>query len=408
MNNNKKYIVLVGDGMSDYPIAKLDGLTPLEAAKTPNMDFIAQNSVVGLTNTIPEGMLPGSDTGNLSIFGYNPKQYYTGRSPLEAINMGITLGEKDVAFRCNLVTLNDGIMDDFTAGHIESDLTTIVIKELKKHIDNPDLELYSGVSYRSTLIWRNFPYAKITDATPPHDIQGKNIARYLPCGDGADVIRKLIEQSWQIIQDSEVIQNAIKKYNGNPTSIWLWGAGRRPTMESFAEKFGLYGYTISAVDLIHGIGLAVGLSPKIVEGVTGYIDTNYIGKAEAALEVLEDANFVYVHVESPDESGHEGNVEHKVKSIEDFDEKVVGKILEGLKQYDDYSILLMPDHATPISIRTHTTDPVPFCLYNNHGFPKPDQMLRSARAYNEVEAKGTGLLVHDAYTLLDSLVKGKI
>ncbi len=406
MSNKRKYIIIVGDGMSDFPLDDLHGKTPLQAAHTPHMDSLAKKSIVGVTRTVPQGMKPGSDTANLSIFGYNPKKYYTGRAPLEAINMGIELAENDIAFRCNLVSINDGIMNDFTSDHIDSELTKIVIKEIKKSLNNSDIELYAGVSYRNILIWRNYPYADIPEAFPPHDITGEIISKYKPTGEAARYIWDLTEKSWAIIQDSEIIKNAFSRFKGSPTSIWLWGAGKKPAMDSFADRFNLSGYTISAVDLIHGIGKAVGLKNKFVEGATGYLDTNYEGKARAALEVLEESDFVFLHIEAPDESGHEGSITNKLRSIEDLDNKIVGPVLKGLEKFEDYTVLLMPDHATPISLKTHVDDPVPFCMFSNKDIKKPVSMITTARAYSEVEASRTGLVVEDASGLIEIMVKG--
>jgi 2,3-bisphosphoglycerate-independent phosphoglycerate mutase len=405
--NNRKYIVLLGDGMADLPIDELGGKTILEHCKTPNMDFIAKNGITGLTNTVPEGMSPGSDTANLSIFGYDPAKYFSGRAPLEAINLGIELGPDDTAFRCNIVNAADGIMKDFTSDHIESRLSEIIINELKLSLNHEGIEFYPGVSYRNIMVWRNYPHKEITDTTPPHDIQDENVQSYLPSGNGSEVMRDLMERSKSIIADSPAIKDGMTKYQGNPESIWLWGGGRRPAMDTLMERFGLYGHTISAVDLIHGIGKAAGLTPIHVEGVTGYIDTNYTGKAEALLNSLSDSNFIFLHVESPDESGHEGNIEHKIKSIEDFDALVVGPVLEGMKKFPGYTILLMPDHPTPVKIRTHTSDPVPFCIYSSDGFIE-ERKKYSAASFCEKDAAATGLIIEHAHDIIEIMIKGHL
>ncbi len=405
--NNRKYIVLLGDGMADLPLDELEGKTILEHCKTPNMDFMAKNGINGLTNTVPEGMSPGSDTANLSIFGYDPVVYFSGRAPLEAINLGIELGPDDTAFRCNIVNAADGIMKDFTSDHIDSRLSEIIIDELKLHLKNEGIEFYPGVSYRNIMVWRNYPHKEITVTTPPHDIQDENTGSYLPSGSGADVMRDLMARSKSIIANSAAIKEGMKKYQGDPESIWLWGGGRRPAMETLMERFGLYGHTISAVDLIHGIGKAAGLTPIHVEGVTGYIDTNYSGKADALLNSLSDSNFIFLHVESPDESGHEGNMEHKIKSIEDFDSLVVGPVLEGMKKFEEYTILLMPDHPTPVKIKTHTSDPVPFCIYSSDQFIE-EKKKYSATSFCEKDAAATGLLVEHAHNIIEIMIKGSL
>ncbi|MBN2041847.1 MAG: cofactor-independent phosphoglycerate mutase [Spirochaetes bacterium] len=399
---DKRIVILIGDGMADYPVDELEGKTPLETANTPNMDRIAAEGILGLTRTVPEGMHPGSDVANLSAFGYDPELYYTGRAPLEALNMDVELGPDDVAFRCNLVTIENNIMEDFSADHIDTAFTEIVIKELQKSLSSVDIELYPGVSYRNLLVWRNYPFTSIAKTTPPHDIQSQNIKEYLPAGEGADELIRLMKESQFIISKSDIIKNKTSEFKGKPQSIWLWGAGKRPAVDTLQERFGLYGYTISAVDLIHGIGKAAGLTPLPVEGATGYIDTNYYGKAEALLKGIKDANFVFLHVEAPDESGHEGRIDYKIKSIEDFDSKVVGPVLEGLREYEDYSVLVMPDHPTPVKLRTHTSDPVPFCIYSNKyisGFRKSSPQS----CFTERSASDTGNLVSKASDLVGIL-----
>ncbi len=406
MTTEKKIAVLIGDGMADYPIESMGNKTALQIAKTPHMDYMAKNGVFGLVKTVPDGMSPGSDTAILSIFGYDPRTYYTGRAPLEAISMGIELGEKDVAYRCNIVQIDErGVMVDFSAGHIDTAFTEVVIEELIKNIEIDSIELFPGVSYRNILIWRDYPYNDITDATPPHDIQGKAIRDYLPRGDGSDLLIEIMKLSQEIIRGSAVIRRMEEKYRGNPTSVWLWGGGRRPQMSTMEELYGLNGYTISAVDLVHGIGRAAGLSRINVEGATGYIDTNYEGKARALIEAMKKVNFVFLHVESPDESGHEGNLEHKIKAIEDFDEKVVGIVLDEIKAYDDFTILVMPDHRTPICLRTHTADPVPFCIYrsNDDISYKKDTDISG---FDEFSAAKTGIFLDDGYKLMDILIRG--
>jgi 2,3-bisphosphoglycerate-independent phosphoglycerate mutase len=403
LNKDKKIAILIGDGMADYPLDELGGKTPLEAANIPNMDFLAKNGVFGITKTVPDGMAPGSDTANLSIFGYDPAKYFTGRAPLEALNMNIELGPNDAAFRCNLVNIDNGQMQDYSADQIDTEFTRIVVKELKNAIDTNDIELYPGISYRNILVWRNFPYKDLPQATPPHDITGKEIQDFLPKGSGSDELRVIIEKSQSIIANSDIIKKSRSRYRGNPNSVWLWGGGKKPAIETLNDRFGLYGYTISAVDLIHGIGRAAGLIPWRVDGATGYIDTNYLGKANALLEAIKDSNFIFLHVEAPDESGHEGNLKHKIKAIEDFDKKVVGPVIEGLKKFSDYTILVMPDHPTPIKLRTHTSDPVPFCIYSNKefsGFRKSSANI----SFTEKMARTTGNNINSAHNLIQIMI----
>ncbi len=403
MNSERKYVVLLGDGMADYPIESLGNITPLEAANTPNMDYIASNGISGLARTIPEGMTPGSDTANLSLFGYDPKIYYTGRAPLEALSMGIIMGDNDAAFRCNIVTIEENRMKDFSGGHIDSEFSKIVMEELAENIRLKDIEFYPGVSYRNTIIWRNYPYKEITGSTPPHDIHDMAIDQYLPTGDGSGLILDIMKRSEKVISGSARISDAASRYQGEPVSAWIWGGGRKPAMRTLREMLGLSGYTISAVDLIHGIGKAAGLEPIPVKGATGYLDTNYEGKAHALLEGIEKGNFVYLHVESPDESGHEGNLEHKIKAIEDFDSKIVGPVLEGLKIFDDFTILVIPDHPTPLKIRTHTSDPVPFAVYRNREWKHKSNA--PAKNFSERSALKTGLVINEGHRLLEMIVK---
>ncbi len=399
-----RLIILLGDGMADYPVDSLGGLTPLEAAKTPNMDYMAKNGLSGLVKTIPNGMKPGSDTANLSIFGYDPEKFYTGRAPLEAINMDITLGPDDAAFRCNIVSIGNNIMEDFSGGHIDTAFTRQVIGEISQGINIEGIEFYPGVSYRNILIWRNYPYKNITGSTPPHDIQGKNIFNYLPQGEGSEVLIKIMEESKKIIRNSLLIKKLRNTYKGDPDSVWLWGGGKKPKIRTLKEIYGLQGHTISAVDLIHGIGKAAGLTPIPVKGATGYIDTNYEGKAEALFKGIKESNFIYLHVESPDESGHQGNLNHKMRSIEDFDKKIVGPVLKEMKKnYKNFTIAVLPDHPTPLQLRTHTSDPVPFCIYKNRR-KEADPAYQKVESYSEKAAKSSGLYLAEGHKFIDFIL----
>jgi len=399
-----KYIVLLGDGMSDEKLEQLGGRTPLQAAKTPNMDFMAKCGRIGLARTVPAGLPPGSDVANLSIFGYDPRACYTGRSPLEAASMGIELGKEDVAFRINLVNLearaNTLLMKDYSAGHISTDEGRELIAALQKELGNEEFQFYPGISYRHLLVWKNGLDSII--ATPPHDITGQSILDYLPSGEGADKLINLMNSSQLVFHNHPQYRRRLESGKIPANSIWLWGQGKAPRMETYAKKFGLSGAVISAVDLVRGIGVYAGLDVIIVEGATGYIDTNYKGKAEAALAALEKSDYVYIHVEAPDEASHSGNLEHKLKAIEDFDAEVVGVVMEGVKRFGEYRILCTPDHPTPLARMTHTADPVPFILYEGETQKKP-----SAAGYDEDSAKASGLVVEEGYRLMELLVAGK-
>ena len=395
-----KVIILLGDGMSDIAYSELGNKTPLQYAATPHMDFMAQHGRVGLAHTVPAGLPPGSDVANLSVFGYDPRSCYTGRSPLEAISMGVTLGPDDVAFRMNLVTLKPQgssiYMQDFSAGHISSAEAAELVGTLQKELGNSEIEFHAGVGYRHLMVWRGGKDGM--RSTPPHDITGKSILDHLPSGDGAAELNNIMNHAQMVLHDHPV--NVKRKKEGlvPANSIWLWGHGKTPRIETYREKFGLSGAVISAVDLIKGIGICAGLDVINVEGATGYIDTNYLGKGQAALAALDTHDFVYVHVEAPDEASHAGNMPHKLKAIEDFDRQVVGTVLEGMKKYDDYTILCMPDHPTPVKLMTHTSDPVPFVIYRSGAGES-----NGASSYDEVQAKATGV-VQEGHTLLPSLL----
>ena len=367
-----KYIVMLGDGMADLPIAQLGGKTPLQVAHKPNMDFLAQNGVVGMVQTVPQGMSPGSDTANLSVMGYDPKIYYSGRSPLEAVSMGIQLQPQDVTFRCNLVTLSDEAlyedthMVDYSAGEISTEEAAELITFLNAEMQTEFAQLFAGISYRHCLVLRN---ANLGSAcTPPHDISLQPIAGHLPTGTYGELLLGMMKRSRELLVQHPV--NLARKQNGLPmaTSCWFWGEGVKPSLDLFSEKFGVTGGVISAVDLLKGIGICAGLKSVDVEGATGNIHTNFVGKAQAAVELLQNGyDFVYVHVEAPDEYGHRHDLENKIKAIEKIDELVLGTLLPKLSAMQEpYAILLMPDHPTPIDTMTHSSDPVPFALYRSN------------------------------------------
>ncbi len=398
-----KYIVLLGDGMSDEPLDQLGGKTPLQVARTPNMDFMARNGLLGLAATVPAALPPGSDVANLSVFGYDPRTCYTGRAPLEAASIGVELAPGDVAFRLNFVTLApDGsrvYMRDFSAGHISTPEGRELIQALREELEDDEFQFFPGVGYRHLMVWRNGSYAMKT--VPPHDITGKSILDYLPTGEGGDRIINLMNSSQMILNGHPLNKKRLEEEHSPANSIWLWGHGRPPRIRSFRESYGLSGAVISAVDLLKGIGIYAGLDIIPVEGATGYIDTNYVGKAEAALEALKSRDFVYLHLEAPDEASHSGRLDHKIQAIEDFDAKVVGTVLEGIKELGEYRILCMPDHPTPVSIMTHTSDPVPFVIYGGEGFKG-----NGGAAYDEASAKATGYFVPEGFRLM-SLMTGR-
>ncbi len=400
-----KSIVLLGDGMSDLPHNELEGKTVLQYAKTPNMDYIARHGECGLAYTVPKGYHPGSDVANLSVFGYDPATCYTGRSPIEAASMGVHLDPDDIAFRLNLVTLTANYgklyMEDFSADHITTEEARAIIKTLQAELGSDDFHFYPGVSYRHLMVWKG-GRDQLT-FTPPHDISGQPIDDYLPKGDGAKILINLMNSA-QMLLNTHPVNNLREKARKLPAnSIWLWGHGRKPQMPTMQEKFGISsGSVISAVDLIKGIGTYAGLDVIDVPGATGYIDTNYSGKAAAALEALSRQDFVYLHVEAPDEAAHSGNLKDKLTAVESFDREVVGPILEGIKQFDAWRVLVLPDHPTPVALRTHTDDPVPYALLGSQG-----EFVggRKASAYSEEEAGKTGIVFEKAYLLMAKLLK---
>ncbi len=397
-----KYIVLIGDGMADYPIRELGGRTPLEVAKITNMNYIAKNGKVGLARTIPPGFSPASDVANLSILGYDPSKYYSGRGPLEAANMGIELGPHDIAFRCNLVTADGEKLIDYSAGHITSKEAATLIKYLDERLGSKKIRFYPGVSYRHLIIVRDKllkePLLK-TNCVPPHDITGWKIKDHLPKGDGAQFLIRLMEDSKSLLSGHEVNQVRID-LNENPANmIWLWGQGILTDMPKFKDKFGVGGSVISAVDLIKGIGKIIGLSVIVVPGATGYYDTNYQGKAKYALNSLKEKDFVFIHVEAPDEASHNGDLRAKIGAIENFDRFIDGTILNHFKKIKNFRILVMPDHVTPISLRTHVTEPVPFAILGK-GI-EPDEALN----YSEVSAKNSKLVFERGHELMEYFIK---
>lgn len=401
-----KYILVLGDGMADWPIDALGGKTPLESADKPHMNNLSKRSTFGMVHTVPDGMPAGSDVANLSVFGFDPKAYYTGRSPLEAISMGLNLNDADTALRCNLVTLSDEeayvdrTMVDYSAGEITTLESTELMNAVAQGLNREGISFYPGISYRHCLIWRNGPM-DIT-LTPPHDISGKKISTSLPNGPGHEIALDLMKRSVDILKDHPVNLTRIAQGLRPATSIWLWGQGKKPSMPLFIEKYGLCGSVISAVDLIKGIGIVSGMKAIDVEGATGNIHTNFKGKAEAALkELREGRDFVYIHIEAPDECGHQGQLEDKIRAIELIDSEVLGTLLQGLEGIDDYRLMILPDHPTPIATKTHCSDPVPFLIYDSR---KPE-VLNPESVYSEACAKETGVFIEQGYTLMDRFLE---
>lgn len=398
-----KYLVLLCDGMADYPVPELGNKTPMGASNTPNMDKLAEKSVIGLVKTVADNMKPGSDVANLSVLGYDPQVYYTGRSPLEAGSIGIDMKDTDVSFRCNLVTLSDEAnyedktILDYCADDISTEEAKELVEYLEKHLGNDEFKLYSGVSYRHCLIWNNGTL-EVGNLTPPHDITGKPIKEYIPTHPNAQKLYDMMVKSYDLLKDHPVNKAREAKGLRPANSMWLWGEGVRASLMPFAEKYGLKGSMISAVDLLKGIGKFSGMNVVHVPGATGYIDTNFEGKAEAAIkEFANGQDLVYIHVEAPDECGHRYEIENKKKSLEIIDEKILGPVLEALEKYDDYKVLIMPDHATPLSLKTHTNDPIPFLIYK-----KSNPTIGGE--FTEEGAKASGIFIENGHKIMEYFI----
>lgn len=390
-----KYLILVPDGLADEPFEGLDGRTPMEVAHTPHMDRLAREGELGLAHTIPEGMPPGSDIGNLSIFGYDPSRQFSGRAPLEAASMGIELGD-NVAYRCNLVTIEDETMVDFTSGHIPTEESSELIRALDAALGVDGYRFYPGVSYRHLTVAP--PHVLEADCTPPHDITGRPIASYLPKGKDAGPLKDLMLRSRAVLAEHPVNRRRRQQGKKTATSIWLWGQGKRPEVAPISARYGLSGAVVSAVDLVKGIGRLAGFEVLQVPGATGFLDTNYAGKVQYTVEALERADLVYLHVEATDETGHMGDATLKVQAAEDFDAKITGPLLEALAG-QDLRILLMPDHPTPLRVRSHTNSPVPYVLYDSRS------RKGSGRPFTEREAEATGIVEPHAHRLFGRLVQ---
>ena len=400
-----KYVIVLGDGMADKPIEALGGKTPLEYAKTPAMDELAAKSRIGLLRTVPEGMSPGSDTANLSVIGYDPKKYYTGRSPLEALSIGVPMKDTDIAIRTNIVTISDDDLPfeektiiDHSSGEISTADAAVLLEAVKAELQNETYQFYVGTSYRHLLIWDQ---GRVVDLVQPHDVLEQTIGQHLP---KEEKLREMMKKSYDILKDHPINQ-ARKAAGKNPANcLWFWGAGTRPALSSFEEKNGCKGAMISAVDLLKGIAVGAGMTNIVVEGANGTLETNYEGKAQAAVDALtkDGFDFVYIHVEAPDEMGHQGSVERKVKSIEYLDQRVIRLVKEGLDASgEDYRMMILPDHPTPICVRTHTSDPVPFMIYDS---TRPEDHTWK---YNEKEAEGSGNYIAHGYEGLELLLRRK-
>lgn len=400
-----KYAVILTDGAADTPVKELGGKTPLEAANKPNIDKLAGLGEMGMVKTVPGDLPPGSDVANLAVFGYDPEIYYTGRSPLEAVSMKVPLKLTDTTFRTNLVSLSDEpeyekkTMVDYSSDEISTAEAHQLIDAINEAFKTDEIEFFGGISYRHLMVWHNREndFSKLT---PPHDISDRVIGEYLPDN---ETIRNMMIKSYDILKDHPVNKARIEKGLRPANSIWIWGAGTKPNLNAYAEKFGIKGAVISAVDLVKGIGYCAGLDVIDVEGATGTVTTNFDGKAKAAIDALKNgADFVYVHLEAPDEAGHRHEIENKVKAIELIDKKIVAPIVSYLKDSgEDYAVLIMPDHPTPLAIRTHTSDPIPYVLYNS----KTEKTTADEVVYCEKEAEKTGIFIKDGYKLINKLLE---
>ncbi len=402
-----KYVVVLYDGMADYPIDVLGNKTPMMVADKPIFDSLAKKGQVGLVRTIGEGQKPGSEIGNLTVMGYDPRKYFTGRSPLEAVSIGVKMESDDIALRCNLVTLSDEenyddkTMVDYSAGDISSEEAAEIIKTVQENFGGGEFDFYSGVSYRHCLIHHKGT-VDLGKMTPPHDISGKVVGPYISNSENARKLTDLMRKSYNLLKDHPVNQKRAAHGKRPANSIWLWGEGTRPELTPFEDLYGVKGAVISAVDLLKGIGIAAGMDTPDVPGATGYIDTNFEGKAEAAVEALKNGkDFVYIHIEAPDECGHRFEPENKVKAIEYIDSRVLPIVLKGLEEIgEDYKIMILPDHPTPLSTKTHAGDPVPYMIYQ-----KSKEKDNGIESINEETAKQTGIYLEEGYSLMEKFIK---
>ncbi len=406
MKKGKKYIILCPDGMADFPLHELGEKTPLEYANTPNMDFIASKGVSGLVKTIPDGYLPGSDVGSMSILGYDPAAYYTGRSPLEAASIGVELGKDAVAFRLNLVNILDKngtrIMHDYSGGHINTESAKKIIETFQKELNSSEFSFYPGVSYRHLMVAKNFNI-KGLKTVAPHDIPDMPVKEYLPSGNpSSNVLLEIMSKAEEILKEHPVNKERAAKGEVPANSIWLWGQGYKPSMPTMQELYGINGSVISAVDLVKGIGKYAGLNIINVPGATGYLDTNYKGKVDYGMESLNSGNFVYIHVEAPDEASHEGSISNKIKAIEDFDKYVTGGVLNAVKQFKDYAVMILPDHYNPVKLKKHSLEPVPFC--GTSKFIEHKKVKYSTSGFSEANSQNSGLFFKSGSLLFKSFL----
>ena len=394
---NAKYVIIVPDGAADEPLEQLGGKTVLQAANTPNMDQISKTGKQGLVRTIPDKFEPGSDVAQMSLLGYDPKKYYTGRAPIEAVAQNIKLSDSDWVFRCNLVTIADGKMADHSAGHISTSEGGSLIKDLNKQLGNEHINFYPGISYRHLLVFRDMNFDVRT--CPPHDNINVPIEKILPRGKGADLLIDLMARSQQLFSAHDI--NRVKRDLGENevSSIWLWGQGKKTIMDRFHKRFGLKGATITAVDLAKGLSKLIGFDLIEVPGATGFVDTNYKGKADAAIEALEKYDIIFVHIEGPDEAGHSGNVELKKKGIEQIDKFVIGPVIEALSKYENWRILVAPDHPTPVRTGIHSAEPVPFAMAGTN----VSGVLNTS--FSEANAARTGFVIENGFELMEYFLK---
>ncbi len=395
-----KYCIIIPDGMADYPLEKLGGKTPLETAKTPFLDTISYNGSLGRVQTVPKKFTPGSDIACLSVLGYDPTAYYTGRAPLEAASLGIQLKDEDYAVRCNLVSVHGGILEDFSAGHISDNEAESIIATLNEKLGRDTITFHAGKSYRNVMIY-NGDIKLDAVCIPPHDIIGKPIERNLPKGKGSEILIDLMQSSHEILENHDVNKVRLDLDENPANMIWLWGQGHRPSMPSFKEEYGLSGAVITGVDLLKGIATYLDWNIIKVPGATGYLDTNYKAKAQYAIEAIETHDMVLIHIEAPDEASHEGNIYEKIRSIENIDSKIVGPVYNALKKYNEFRILVLPDHYTSIQERTHTSDPVPFATYGT------DSVKKSKLSYTESNAK-RGARIKKGYKLMRHFINGDL
>ncbi len=401
-----KYAVILYDGMADYPVPSFNGKTPMMMAKKPNFDRLAQKGEVGLVRTVAEGLKPGSDVANLSVMGYDPMKYYTGRSPLEAVSIGVKMADDDIALRCNLVTLSDEenyddkTMIDYSAGDISSADAAEIIKSVQEHFGGGEFDFYNGVSYRHCLIHHGGT-VELGNMTPPHDISDRVVGPYISTAPTAEKLVKMMRDSYDFLKDHPVNKRRIAEGKRPANSIWLWGEGKKPMLPLFEDLYSIKGSVISAVDLLKGIGIAAGMNTPEVKGATGYIDTNFEGKANAAVNELKNgADLVYVHIEAPDECGHRNEPENKVRAIELIDEKVLPIVINGLEEIgEDYKIMILPDHPTPIVTKTHASDPVPYMIY------KKSEEKNGVETINEETAKATGIYVDFGPSMMKKFIE---